>query len=141
MSFPKYLVLYDGDCILCNSTVRLLLNIDRKAKLRFCALQSELGQRLTPDFKKEASSMETIVFVNDGKVLYFSSAVLGIFSVLGFPYNMLCFFYIVPVCIRDFIYKLIARKRYQLFGKTKSCKMLHPKYKNRFLVENQLPQD
>lgn len=133
MEFPDNVVLYDGHCNLCNGTVRFLLKIDRKAKLHFCALQSEMGRKLTPDFRQEASSMETLVFMQNGEVYYFSNAVLEIFKTLGFPWRILAIFYILPVCVRNFLYRSIAKVRYRIFGKQKQCKLIHSNYKERFL--------
>lgn len=136
MEFPDYLVLYDGHCGLCNGSVRFLLKIDRKAKLRFCALQSDMGRELTPHFRKEASSMETIVFMKKGEVYYFSSAILEILKTVGFPWSLFAIFQIIPVCFRNFLYKQIARIRYRIFGRRAQCKLLDPAYKERFLSKN-----
>ena len=45
-----YLVLFDGVCALCNSSVKFLVRIDKKKKLRYASLQGETAQAL---FKRQ----------------------------------------------------------------------------------------
>ena len=52
-----------------------------------------------------------------------SDAILRIFSALGFPWSMFGVFRLVPRVIRDFIYRVIAKNRYQWFGKRETCRM------------------
>ena len=42
----EQVVLFDGVCNLCNGFVQFIIKRDPKARFKFAALQSELGQRL-----------------------------------------------------------------------------------------------
>ena len=50
-----------------------------------------------------------------------STAVLKILSYTKLPWSMLYAAKIIPVCIRDPIYKFVARNRYKWFGKRDEC--------------------
>jgi predicted DCC family thiol-disulfide oxidoreductase YuxK len=51
----------------------------------------------------------------------------------GFPWSIGYAFIIVPESIRDWFYKLFARYRYRLFGKTDVCMVPTPEVRERFL--------
>ena len=62
------ILFYDGYCYLCSSTIRLLIALGRKKKLRFISLQKGMQ---TPDIKKLISIYEiekSIVFLSDEKI-------------------------------------------------------------------------
>lgn len=43
------IVVFDGQCLLCNGWVQFLLRQDRRGRLRFASIQGEAGGRLLPD--------------------------------------------------------------------------------------------
>ena len=58
-------LLYDGDCGLCNRVVRLLLWLDRAERLRFARLQGEAGQAYLRAHGLPAADFDSLVFVPD----------------------------------------------------------------------------
>ncbi|WP_318251080.1 thiol-disulfide oxidoreductase DCC family protein [Pseudorhizobium pelagicum] len=50
-----------------------------------------------------------------------SDAVISIYERLGFPWSLVWIFRSVPPSLRDPIYRLVAIKRYRLFGRRNSC--------------------
>lgn len=48
-------------------------------------------------------------------------------------WSLLYTFMIIPKPVRDFLYNLIARNRYSLFGKKDSCMMPTPESKAKFI--------
>ena len=47
----KYkLILFDGICNLCNSSVDFVITRDKKNKFKFASLQSNIGQKLLKKF-------------------------------------------------------------------------------------------
>jgi len=75
----------------------------------------------------------SVVFYNNEKVYYKSTAILNIIRELPFPWNLFYVFKIVPTFIRDYCCKVIGKNRYNWFGKAKSCIMNESKYKGRLL--------
>jgi predicted DCC family thiol-disulfide oxidoreductase YuxK len=129
----KNIVLFDGVCNLCNGAVNFLIDADRKQKLHFASLQSEVGQRLLEGRKMDASNFDTFVFISDGHTYTRSRAALEVMRTIGGAWSLLYILVIVPAFIRDAVYSLISRNRYRWFGKRDSCRMPTPELKSRFV--------
>ncbi len=125
-------ILFDGVCNLCNSSVNLIIDLDRKKEFLFSSLQSDEGQALLKENQLNTSP-ETIVLVKEGKIYQKSTAVLHICRKLIFPLPLLYGFIIVPKTIRDAVYDFIAANRYKWFGKKDSCRIPTPELQERFL--------
>lgn len=128
----ELILLFDGDCTLCNGSVQFVINRDPKAKIKFASLQSEKAQEILKSLNAQNPKVDSIIFIEMQKVLVKSTAALSIVKHLAFPWPMLYSLMIIPKFIRDFFYDIIARNRYKWFGKTNSC-MLEEGNKNRFL--------
>lgn len=127
------IILFDGVCNLCNSSVNFIIDHDRDNLFKFASLQSDAGQKLLKKFELNTNEFNSIIFVDNGKYFNESSAVLRI--VKNFPglWKALYAFIIVPPFIRDFIYNIIADNRYKWFGKKESCRIPTPDLKSKFL--------
>lgn len=66
-------------------------------------------------------SLDTFVYVQDGKAYVKSTAALRLFRRLGGAWRLLFVLMIVPRSIRDYVYDLIARYRYVLYGSEQAC--------------------
>ena len=75
----------------------------------------------------------TIIYLNDGEIYRYSSAILRIARLMGFPHNLLYILILIPPFIRNYLYKIVARNRYKWFGKSDSCIMPENAHKDRFL--------
>lgn len=128
MSETKENIIYfDGVCILCQGTVNFLLKRDKNDRLKFASLQSEFAKSRL-DSSLTGENMETIVLEQNGKFYQKSTAVLLSLKELGFPWNVLYVFRLVPYFLRDAIYTLVGKHRYKWFGKTaESCELLTEK--------------
>ena len=73
-------VLFDGVCNLCDSTVNLLIDLDRGARLRFASLQSTAARRLLEahDVALPQGDPDSVLLVEGGRVLSHSDAVIAI---------------------------------------------------------------
>ena len=127
------IILFDGICNLCNSSVSFVLKNDDKNQFLFASLQSDAAQKLLLQFNQENDKMKSLVLIESGKVYDKSTAALRIGKKLKSPWNFLYFFIVVPKVIRDFVYNIIAKKRYIWFGKRDSCLVYSGEYKNRFI--------
>jgi predicted DCC family thiol-disulfide oxidoreductase YuxK len=127
-------MLFDGECNFCDTTVQFIIRRDPQGYIQFAPLQSETGQRLLAEHGLSPEP-ETMVLIEDGKAYTRSLAALRVAYRLnkGWPlfYHL---FRWVPAPIRDFFYKMIARNRYRLFGKRESCMMPTPEIRARFLT-------
>lgn len=127
------LVLYDGQCGLCNRSVQMILRHDRRGTFRFAALQSELGQALLRRHGLPAGAIDTVVLVDDGEAFTRSRAALRIAGKMDRPWPLMRAFGIVPRPLRDVVYDWVARNRYRWFGRTDACMLPPPEVRARFL--------
>ena len=130
----KKLVLFDGVCNLCNSSVQFIIKHDKKDLFLFTALQSRAGQEIIKSFKINTEETDSVLLYSkkDG-LSQKSTAALKIARHLGFPQNLITVFFIVPTSIRNWVYDLIARNRYQWFGKSDNCMVPTPNMQRKFL--------
>jgi predicted DCC family thiol-disulfide oxidoreductase YuxK len=127
----KTIVLFDGVCNLCNGVVQFIIRNDQAGVFQFASQQSEAGQRLLELHKLPA--MDTVVLIDGEKVFTRSDAVLEIAKRLPAKWSWLAAFKIVPKFLRDAVYKLIGRYRYNIFGKREACWLPTPELRARFL--------
>ena len=126
-------ILYDGICNLCNSSVRFILKHDTREKFLFSSLQSDASKKLLLHLNYKIIEMNSILLVENGQIHEKSDAVLKIASGLSFPWNLSAAFRILPRKVRDSIYDFVARNRYRWFGKRDSCVYTVNTYENRFI--------
>src|SRR5688572_24921366 len=127
------IILFDGICNLCNSSVRFVIKRDPGASFKFAAFQSDAGRKLADQYKITDTG-KSFILIENNQVFTRSTAALKVARKLNPPVNLLYGFIIVPAFIRNFIYDLIARKRYSWFGKTEQCMIPSPALQSRFLM-------
>ncbi len=127
----RKIVLFDSSCLLCSKTVQILLKIDKKQILTFASLSSKLGTEITSNIDLKVAS---VVFSNQGKISVKSNALLNVCWQLGFPYNVLSIFYIIPEFLRNGVYDLIAKHRVSWFGKTNKCIINNKEMEHRIIL-------
>jgi predicted DCC family thiol-disulfide oxidoreductase YuxK len=127
------LVLFDGDCSLCSSSVRFLLRHNHRENLSFVSLQSATGSEIILLAGTTFQKADTLLLLQDNKLYGYSTAALKITAHLGFPLRLLRYFLIVPPVIRDFIYRFISVNRYSWFGRKPFCMTDNQAYQKRFL--------
>ncbi len=130
----EHILLFDGVCNLCNSIVQFTIKRDPKEKFKFASLQSESGQVLLKKFNLPTNDFDSFVFINGDKYFLKSSAGLHVLKELGGLWKLFYFFIIFPRPLRDFVYNIIAKTRYKIFGKRDTCMIPTPKLKQRFLL-------
>jgi predicted DCC family thiol-disulfide oxidoreductase YuxK len=125
------ILLFDGVCNLCNGVVQFVIARDPQAKIRFASQQSEAGLELLRQYK--LPEMTSVVLIQNGQALLRSDAVLEIARLLPAPWSWAVAFKFLPRAWRDFVYDLVARSRYSIFGKRDACWLPTPELRARFL--------
>ncbi len=136
MSNP--IVLYDGVCGLCNRAVQFLLQRDSHDRLRFAALQSDFAATLLKRHGVDHQELDTVyVVLNPGEaneaLLAKSDAALFFAKAIGGVWNLARLASIIPRPIRNWVYDLVARYRYRVFGKSETCMLPDPRHKHKFI--------
>jgi len=115
------LILFDGICNLCNGFMIFIYRRDPGAKFSFAWIQSEPGKQILTQLNMSTEEYDTIVYLENGQATFKSSAFLKIVKQLKFPWNLLWTGIVIPRFLRDWIYDLVARNRYKIFGKKDHC--------------------
>lgn len=129
----RSILLFDGECLMCDALVQFVLRQDSKQQFYFAALQSEAGQALLQHYGLPTSDMDSFVYVEEHRALLKSSAALTVLRRLGGLWAVLYVGIILPKRIRDWGYSQIAQRRYQWFGKKESCALPSLEQRKRFI--------
>jgi predicted DCC family thiol-disulfide oxidoreductase YuxK len=125
------IVFFDGECVMCNRFLDLMMAIDQPATLKVAPLQGETARRYLPALSEVAEDWS--IYLLDETGLYSQSdAVLRIAERLGGVWAWAAAAGIFPRFIRDGVYRAIADNRYRLFGK-RDCRMPSDGDRARFL--------
>lgn len=120
----KKIILFDGVCNLCNTSVDFIIKRDTKDVFRFASLQSDLGMQLLAERGIDTQKIDSIVYIDPGNTYEIKSdAALAIAAELkGWP-KVISYFKFLPTGFRNTIYDIVAKNRYRWFGKKNTCRL------------------
>lgn len=136
---PAPVLLYDGECGLCNFLVRRLLRSDKNGRLRFAPLQGEKGQAYLRVWGLPTDDFDSLVFVPDwdapdrSEPLLRTDGALAAAAAVGGGWRWVAWLRVLPAWLRDPFYKLVAKSRYALFGEYRPTPLPDPEWARRFL--------
>ena len=130
----KQLILFDGVCNLCNTSIQYVIQNDKRNNFMFAALESSIGQKIINHYNVDTSKLDSILlYSRENGLSTKSTAALTIAKQLSFPLNLLGLCLVIPPFIRDTVYDFIAKNRYKWFGKKEVCMIPTPELKSKFL--------
>ncbi len=130
-------LLYDGECGLCNAVVRFLLRRETSGRLKFAALQGRFGQATLERLGLPQTDFDSLVFLPEIAGDLFLCKTDGVAAVLkllpgewprvgrGMEW--------VPRAVRDLAYTGVARSRYALLGTYQPTPLPEPNWVGRFI--------
>jgi predicted DCC family thiol-disulfide oxidoreductase YuxK len=126
------IILFDGICNFCNSSVQFIIKRDPTGYFKFASLQSETGQQLLKQYgvKKE---IDSLIVIEKQNVYIKSSAAIQICRKLTGLWRLFSVLRVFPPIVRDYLYDIVAKNRYNWFGKRDSCMLPTAEMKKRFL--------
>ncbi len=133
------ILLYDGVCGLCNRLIQFILRRDRDEVFRFASLQSALATVILSRHAVNAADLDTVYIVlncnePDESLLARSDAVIFVLQHLGLVWRACAFvFQLLPQSVRDWKYRIVARRRYRIFGRYDTCPLPSTETRARFL--------
>jgi predicted DCC family thiol-disulfide oxidoreductase YuxK len=128
------IILFDGVCNLCNSSVQFIIKHDKKDSFRFASLQSDLGREIVNHIGFDVTKTDSIVLYEPGKAYYTKAqAAFKIAQELSGIYRLLGLFSSLPQFITNTFYDYIAKNRYKWYGKKESCMLPSTELKDKFL--------
>lgn len=123
------IILFDGVCNLCTSSVQFVIARDARKRFRFASLQSAAAERLLGT----RHQLESMVLVADGRIHRKSTGALLVARRLDGAWPLLSLLLAVPRPLRDAVYDWIGRRRYRMFGRRDSCWVPQAALMERFL--------
>lgn len=133
-------VLFDGTCGFCNASVQFIIKRDKHALFRFAPLQSEKAAELLSQADWHGPLPDSVILIEpatlggQSRVLVMSDASIAIATKLGFPWSLAKLAKALPLGLRNAAYKLIAKHRYKVFGKSETCSIPSEATRARFLA-------
>lgn len=127
------IVVFDAKCLLCSGWVQFLLRRDTKKVFRFASIQSRGGAELLAKAGLPVDNLETLLLVDGERSWQHTDAILRVLHQLGWGWRLLWVGWLVPMPVRDAIYRFCARNRYRLFGRRETCFLPSPEHADRFI--------
>jgi len=127
------LLLFDGICNLCNTSINYIIKRDKRQLFKFASLQSDAAKQVLLQFNEKKYSIDSIILICNNSIYYKSSAILKLLSIMGGIYSVSAIGYIIPKKLRDKLYDYIATNRYKWFGKRESCMLPTTDLEQRFI--------
>lgn len=125
-------ILFDGVCNLCNSSVQFVIKHDPKKQFRFASIQGDYGQQVLKQFHLPPNALNSFILFKDKQIFTHSTGALMVAKQLSGAWPLLYAFIIVPAFIRNAVYQFIANNRYKWFGKKESCAIPSPELRSLF---------
>jgi len=138
----RLLVVFDGDCVLCNGWVKWLTRRDRGERFRFAAFRTpavtSLLERhgLTVGVSEVPGTIVAFRFPNEAgeHALFRVAALEAMLRELPRPWPAVAAALgWVPGFVSDPAYRLVARWRYRIWGRQQSCPIPTVEERARFL--------
>lgn len=129
----RYIVIFDGVCVFCNGAVRFIIKRDPESIFTFSPMQSEVAQSLIKKHHVSEEILNSLMLIKNGRCYLRTDAILEIAKDLSGFWHLLLIFKIIPRSIRDRLYSLFAKNRYNLFGKRNSCMVPTEDVRKRFI--------
>lgn len=114
-------VVFDGLCHICTGGVRFVLRHPVDPPFEIVPMQSERGRSLLLKYGIDPDNAMTFLVLDGNRAMTESDASIHLISALGGIWRIAESGRIVPKRIRDWMYRVLARNRYNWFGKRDTC--------------------
>ena len=126
-------VLFDGTCAFCEGAVTFIAARDPNGYFRFGASQSPQAAALLAKHGLSRDSARSIILLEDDQAYLRSTASLRIAARLSPPWSLARVFLVVPVPIRDAVYRVVAAIRHRIAGRSNACDVPPPAIRARMI--------
>jgi predicted DCC family thiol-disulfide oxidoreductase YuxK len=129
-------LLYDGLCGFCNTTVQFIMGHESNQSLKFAALQGTYAAGVM-ERHPELKTVDSLVWVEGEaeheRIKVRSSAALRVAWYMGGFWRLVMVLWLVPRPLRDFAYDQFAQRRFKFFGRYGSCPVPSKAVRARFI--------
>lgn len=121
MNAPRPIVVFDGECGLCNGFVAWLVAHDRHARFLIAGSAGEVGKAVVARAGLPPEITRSTLLVWDGDAHTQSAAVVAVARGLPWPWKAAAAIWAVPAPWRDAVYRFIAARRPRVHADDPSC--------------------
>mgnify|MGYP001418555659 FL=1 len=123
LDINRDVLLLDGDCGLCH---RLSIFMDKRlddfSAITYRPILSQDGADLIKSFPLLQQDCDTVYLYRNGRSYIRSSAAIRCLLYLKWYWKIWFFiFWLIPLPIRDIVYRIVARYRHKIFKKPEFC--------------------
>ncbi|MDO6472121.1 thiol-disulfide oxidoreductase DCC family protein [Maribacter sp. 1_MG-2023] len=134
MNSNKKIILFDGVCNLCNSSVQFAIKRDENDIFRYAAIQSETGKKLLDERNIDTNEIDSIILIELNIAYYTkSTAALEIGKDLKGLSTVSSILLWLPESFRNIVYDFVAANRYKWYGKKEACMIPTEELKSKFI--------
>ena len=134
MNSNKKIILFDGVCNLCNSSVQFAIKRDENDIFRYAAIQSETGEKLLAERNIDTNEIDSIILIEPNIAYYTkSTAALEIGKDLKGLRTISSILLWLPESFRNIVYDFVAVNRYKWYGKKEACMVPTEELKSKFI--------
>lgn len=138
MNRPDEVILFDGECAVCNGLCLFVLRHDAAGRFGFAPLQSAFAQQALAGLLPSPPDPDTMyLLVGYGtstvRLQTRADAALAVLAGLGGAWRVVAALgRLVPRPLRNAAYRLVASNRYRL-GRRTACAVPKPEWRDRFI--------
>jgi len=123
----------DAECALCSRGAQMIHRLDKVGAFRICPVQTPLGHAILDHFDMQPEDPESWLILDNGKMYRDLDALAYLGKRTGGLGHLLRVVLILPKQIRDPLYSLVARNRYNIFGKRDMCAIPDAAFQKRLM--------
>ena len=117
----KNIIIFDGECNLCNGVVGWLMKFAPEETFEFMPFQSPEGQRLLKKYNFPTTRLDTVILIDQNGPHIHSEGFLRIVAKIPKWKRVAALLAFIPRMLRDAIYKVFSQNRVRWFGPSQSC--------------------
>jgi len=129
-----HIIIFDGQCNLCNTSVNFIMKRDKQALFSFAPLQSDIARSLLHKYKIEDFDEDTVVLIKHETVYIRAEAVYEICKDIDGFFSFLRIFRYLGRSCNDALYRCFAKNRHRFFAK-RLCLLPSEELRSRFLTD------
>ena len=127
------IIVFDGHCVFCSTWARIVLRFDRRGLFRLLPAQTALGMALYRHYGLDPENYETNILIENGVARFKADGSIRMAQLLGFPWSLALVFRALSLPVANWLYGLVARNRFRIFGRSDVCYIPDAAYADRVL--------
>ncbi|NYI40915.1 thiol-disulfide oxidoreductase DCC family protein [Demequina lutea] len=121
MSNPSPIVVFDGECALCNGFVAWLIRHDARGHFLIAGSAGDVGAAVVAAAGLDSRITASTLLVWDGTAHVRSGAIIAVARGLPWPWRVVAGIRVVPRFLRDAAYRYVASRRPRMRAEDPAC--------------------